>query len=169
MVDTLDNSFLDPANAGVPDVEPVSITSSIAPITATADPTADLKAPLAAFGGDLETAYFIAQGGIAAALADPSRPNAGARGGEVLGVPLVTSRNAPDGMLILADAAWIAFTEDATKADASSAGSVVMSDTGTGGSLTSLWAANLTALRVEKTANWAARPGAVAAISGIAW
>ena len=66
VVDTLDNSFLDPAHAGVPDVEPVSITSSIAPITA----TADLKALLAAFGGDLETAYFIAQGGIAAALAD---------------------------------------------------------------------------------------------------
>jgi HK97 family phage major capsid protein len=51
VVDTLDRDLLDPANSGTPGVTPPSITSAITPIPATSDPSDDLAALVAAFGG----------------------------------------------------------------------------------------------------------------------
>ena len=168
-----DEAFIDPANAGVADTKPASITNGVTAIASTGDADGDVAALFANFAGDFETAFLIASGRIGAALASTTRPNAGARGGEISGVPLITSRNVPDTIIVMVDASGIAYFEEGAGMDRTENALLEMSDAPAGGAgavLTSAWQANLVVLRVELFTNWArARSGSVAYVSGISY
>ncbi|MER9233637.1 phage major capsid protein [Mesorhizobium sp. M0622] len=178
IVEAIDVAFLDPANAGVADVSPASITNGIVPIAASADAGADLAALVAAFEGNLDSAYLITTPTLGASLSSADRPNVGARGGELLGIPVLTSRSAPAGAIILADAAGLAAGEGEAEIRTSRAATIEMLDaalvgdatTGAAAETVSLYQTNSVAILSERAINWqVARPGSVALITGAAY
>ena len=58
-VELLDASFVDPSNAGVADESPASITNGVVAMGSTGNPGEDVAALVAAFNGDLASAFFI--------------------------------------------------------------------------------------------------------------
>jgi HK97 family phage major capsid protein len=182
VTEVLDTSFIDASNAGVSGEEPASVTNGATPIASTDNPATDIAALISAFSGDLSSAYFITDPVTAAQIAlarDASGgflfPDAGPRGGSILGIPLLTSRSSPrdssGGQLALVDASAIAFAEQGLRIDRSQQAALHMSDTPddpTDAStvLVSLWQNNLVAMRAEIFANWQVqRTGAVAVIT----
>lgn len=170
VADAMDRAFLDPANTGTPGVKPASITAGLTATNATNDLRADLAAFFAAFGGDMSRAYFIMHPATAAGLTSADHPGIGARGGELCGTPVLTTRNCPPGLLVLVDPAGIAVAEGEGRAITSEHASVEMETTPTGDATTptavevvSLWQTNSVALGVSRQVNWSViRPGAVA-------
>lgn len=174
MSEAIDLAFLDPDNAGVADEKPASIVNviassspagTIAPTGTVAD---DLEALIADFSGDLTMAYFVCKPDYAAALSGADRPNIGARGGELLGIPVLTSRSAPGG-LILVDPTRIAVVDDGGAVKVSREATVEMEDAPSGDSLTptattavSLWQVNAVGIAAMRAINWSARTDAVA-------
>ncbi|NKM56366.1 phage major capsid protein [Rhizobium anhuiense] len=175
MTQAIDVALLDPSNAGSAGVSPASITHGVAPISAGADPAADLRLLVENFAGDLESAIFIMTPSVAVSLASADRPGIGLRGGELLGAPAVTSRSAPADSIILADVSALALGEGASEIRTSRAATIEMLDadlvqdatTGTGTALVSLWQANCLGILSEKEMNWEIqRAGAVSMITG---
>jgi hypothetical protein len=176
VVDVLDRDLLDPANAGSAGVTPPSITNGVAPIVATSDPAVDLAALVAAFGGDLLSSYFVMRPETAVALAATGNfPDLGARGGEAIGLPVLTSRNAPIESVILVDpTGFMVAYDEAIQLEASRQGTLQMDDAPTMSSVppsptnvVSLWQANSRALRAIANVAWEeARPGGVAMLQG---
>jgi hypothetical protein len=169
-----DTAFIDPANAGVTDVKPASITNGVTPIVSTGSPDSDIEALFAAYTGDWETATLIANGKVAAAMNGLTHPDVGARGGLVMGVPVIASRNVPNTILVLVDAAGLVYFEEGAGMDKSEHATLELADNPTTPTettvVTSLWQNNLVALRVELFTNWArARAGCVSYVSGITW
>ena len=166
---TLNETFVDPANGGQTDVRPKSITNGQPSVTATGDWNADLAAMLALFTGDIESAWLIMSGGVAASLAGPLQLGLSVRGGEASGIPVVVDRSVPSGIAILVDASQIAYGEGALKIEASVQGRSILMDTAPSGAATfSLWQANCAALRTEQLLNWqVAKAGAVVTLTGI--
>lgn len=174
--DAMDEAFLDPANAGVADGMPGAVTNGIMPLVATSDPAADLAALVAAFEGDLTAAYFTLTPETAVKLAGTGLfRDIGARGGELLGVPVLTAKKAPADSVSLIDPSGImaAYDEDLLL-ETGREGSVQMSDTPTNDSTTptpttlvSLWQANCVGFRAVSRVSWeTARPGSVALLQG---
>lgn len=173
VVDTLDRDFLDPANSGVSGVTPPSITNGITPVAATSgDPAADLAALVAAFGGDLLSSYLIMQPDVAVSLAVTGKfPDLGVRGGEAIGLPVLTSRMAPIESVILFDPTgfMVAYDEEVL-VESSGQGTLQMDDAPTMSSAAptptntvSLWQADSRAFRAVENVAWSeARSGGVA-------
>jgi HK97 family phage major capsid protein len=97
----IDTSFVDPENGGVADVSPPSITHGLTPISSTGNPAEDLRLLLADFD-HVERGYLLLNPKTATemALARDSAgaflfPDLGARGGFVVGVPVITSSGVP--------------------------------------------------------------------------
>src|SRR5690606_24298497 len=67
LVAVLDDAFIAPGNAGVAGEVPASVTYGTAALASSGDAAADLKALIAAFGGDLTTASFVTDPVTAAA------------------------------------------------------------------------------------------------------
>ncbi|TDU31312.1 HK97 family phage major capsid protein [Panacagrimonas perspica] len=183
-----DLAFVDPANSGVAEERPASVTNGATTIAATGDPAADIAALIAAFPGDLASAYFVMHPTTAAGIG-LSRDSGGSfqfadvgpRGGAILGIPVLTSRMVPidsnGGIIALIDASGIAFGEGGSEVRSSDQASIEMSDTPggdsvtpTGSSMVSLYQTNSTALLIEFETNWdRVRPGSVALIEGAAY
>ena len=166
----LDMAFIDPANAGIPDVTPASVTNGVTPIPATASPAADLTDLFNDFDGDLEAAYLVMHPTDAVSLAGPTYPNIGARGGTLAGIPVIVSRSVPQGTIVLLDPTGIALGEGPATGRVSTLGDVLMADAGTMAStgigspsgpvpatMVSLWQTNLVALLAERAVNWSRR------------
>ncbi|WP_244564478.1 phage major capsid protein [Rhizobium sullae] len=167
VVDALDSAFVNPANAGIADVMPASITNGLTP-------SADLEALVSDFAGDLSAAVFVMNPATAVSLSSADRPNIGARGGELFGVPVVTSRNVAEGDITLADPTGIALGEGTAAVRITTEATIEMKDsaptqdatTGTGTVLVNLWQANAAGIVAERAVNWqVARPGSVAYIA----
>jgi hypothetical protein len=173
----LDAAFIDPANAGA-GIPPASITHGAPAIAAGADLGADIANLIGTFAGDLASAYFLTSPATAAALAATQLGrDIGARGGELVGVPVLTG-NVPGGQLTLVDptgvqAAW----DEEAELSSSREGAVEMRDsglqqdatTGAGANLVSLWQLNLVAIRANTHVAWAtARAGSVVSLIGLA-
>jgi len=166
----LDFAFLDPSAPG-------SVTSGTPSISATGDLAADLETLVAAFGGDLSRARFVMPPRIAVAIAAAGIDrDLGARGGDLFGVPVETTRGAPAGQVTLIDGAGIAAAWDAEAYLASStAGTIQMDDAPTNGSdtptetsLVSLFQTNSVCFRALAYANWLrAREDSVAVLTGL--
>ena len=114
-----DNSFINPLNGGVADTKPASITNPVTPITSAGSPDEDIAALFAAYTGDWETAFLVVNGKVGARLASVTMPNVGARGGEVKGVPVITSSNCPPNIIVMVDAAGLAYFEEGAGMDKS--------------------------------------------------
>lgn len=170
LIDGLDLALLDPANAGA-GVEPASLTNGAPAILSTGNLEVDLAALIAAFDGDLGSAYFTTTPDVATALATaPVGRDIGARGGELLGIPALTSPTAPAGQLALVDpsavqAAW----DENFQLETTKQGSVIMDDAPLGGAqnLVSLFQLNLVAFRAIAPVAWSAARPAAAILTGL--
>lgn len=174
-VEALNTSFIDPANAGVADVEPASITNGISAIPSSGDGLTDIREMVNVFPGDIGRAVLIGSPSSLAALHDPIYlPNIGVRGGEALGMPVVAAEAAGDA-LIMVDPDGIALGEAEMALKVSTQGTIEMSDaptqeatTPTAAQQVSLWQTNSTAIMSEKVINWEIARPAVALVTGVA-
>jgi hypothetical protein len=178
--ESLDEAFLDPSNAGVADEMPASVTNGVTPVISTGDPAADIAALVAAFGGDFSAAYFITDPTTATRLAlardaggSFAFPDAGPRGGSIVGIPLLVSRGSPrdsnGGQLALIDPTGIAANVEGIRVQTSGEASLQMRDdpTDPATTLVSLYQTNSIAWIAEAGANWdVQRAGSVAIITG---
>ena len=179
LADALDSALIDPANAGIADVMPGSITNGVAP-SPTGNPGTDIAALIAAFDGDFESAAFITDPATAAQIAlarDAAGgfafPDAGPRGGSMLGLPLIMSRSSPrdssGGQLALVDASGIAYGAEGVRTSASEHTTIEMVDDTTEPPTVeqvSMYQTNSVAMLSEIAANWkVAREGAVAYVA----
>lgn len=165
-VDALNQSFIDPSNAGVSNVEPASVTYGVSAINSSGDGLVDIRNMISVFPGDPERAVLIGSPSSFAALHDPVLlPNLGVRGGEAIGIPAIAATAAGD-TLVLLDPDGIVLGEADMSLKTSSQGTIQMSDaptqdtvTPTAVNQTSLWQSNATAIMAEKVINWSvARP-----------
>ena len=185
LIDTLDQALLDTANAGIPDEQPPAITYGAPAVAATSDPVADITALLAIFGGDMAGAIMVTDSQTATNMALLRNaggalvfPDVGARGGSVLGIPLLISRGSPidtnGGQLALIDPTGIAYGADGIVIRKAQHSSLAMSDDPDDledpGEVVSLWQTNTTAFLAEVSINWETqRAGSVAVLTGAGW
>ena len=187
-----DQAFLDPDNDGSTDDRPASITNG-GPIIESSGSTpaaidADLQSAvdqLVAHGSTLADAVWIMPPRIATALASMrgndgavSYPTINARGGTLLGIPVLTSASIATAAsptvhsIVLVDQDGVLVSdEDRATLSVGRHAALEMSDSPEGGAtkLVSLWQNNLVALRAERFVSWAARrEGAAVTIRGVA-
>jgi len=180
-VGAIDQAFLDPTNAGSTTL-PTAVTYNAPTVAATSDAAADLKALVSAFAGDMASAYLITDPDTATGLAMVRGangsflfPDAGPRGGSILGIPLLVSRHSPrdtaGGQLALVDASGVAVAMDSIELSQSDQTSLAMSDSPTSpASMVSMFQTNTVAFKATILANWELqRVGGVAVITGAAW
>jgi HK97 family phage major capsid protein len=177
-VGALDSAFLDPSNAGS-DAIPAAVTNGAPTIASTDDAAADLKALVSAFTGDMASAYLVTDPDTATGLAmirDANGsflfPDAGPRGGSVLGIPLLVSRHSPrdssGGQVALIDASGIALAMEGMELSQSDQTSLAMTDTPTSPTtMVSMFQTNSVALKAIIHANWESqRVGGVVVLTG---
>jgi hypothetical protein len=167
--EALDVAFIDPANGGLPDIKPASITNGVQAVSG------NLRDVVADFEGDLASAYWITSPYAAAVAAGADNPDVGARGGAILGIPTITSRSVPDGVWTLLDPTGIALAEGAAFGRVVTQGDVFMADTEAmaaiepgspsgpiAAQVVSLWQTGAVALLAERVMNWSrVRAGSV--------
>ncbi len=160
-------SFILPSNAGTLGESPASVTNGVTPVAGTFTTAADgLTALLDAFNGDLETAVLVGSPGMGISLHSAGYEGAGAKGGEVLGIPFVTSSTVPDGFLALIDPAGILLADEGVMLDLSGHATLTMES----GEVVSLWQQNLSAIKATRIVNWKiSREGSVAYLADAAW
>jgi HK97 family phage major capsid protein len=179
-VGAVDASFLDRLNAGIANVSPAAITHGAPTVASTGDAVDDLKALIALYKGNLKAAYFVTDPDTATALAMVRTtggafvfPEAGPRGGSILGIPLLTSTESPrdssGGQLALIDPTGIAYAIDGIELDLAKNASLMMSDTPTSpAQQVSLYQTDCVAWRAIIRANWEnQRAGGVVVLTGV--
>lgn len=170
VAEALDEAFFDPANAGVEDERPASITYGVTPTPATASPRADLKRLFETFKGDLDAAFLIASPAVLTGLSGADRPNVGARGGDIAGIPAIPAKSMGD-TLALIDPTSIAYGDGELTQDASAQATIQLDSTPakpvtSSTTVTSLWQLNLLGVRIIKRVNWQRVRAGVSLISG---
>ncbi len=171
-----DSSFIDPAGTASA-TTPASITAGVTPISSTGDLADDVEAAIEAFTGNLLTASWVchprtaAQAGIRAGTGGAGA-DLGAKGGTLAGLSVTTSEGVPydssGGLLVLLDAANIALVDEGFDTQRSTVGTIEQSDTPTGATdtpasmttLVSLFSTDSTAIKLTRSINWTAAPGA---------
>lgn len=191
IVSTMDKDFVDPANAGVADVKPASITNGVTAIAASGTSAdalrSDVKAVMTNFtaanlglGGSvwiMPETTAISLSLMMNALGQPENPNIdGTTGGTFFGLPVILSQNVPAGTIILAKASEIMLADDGqVMIDVSREASLQMDSAPASPPdattvLVSLWQHNMVGLRAERYINWTKRrAGAVQMITGAAY
>lgn len=181
-VTALDSKFLSTDAAA--DESPAGALRDISPVVSDTDKERGLAALIAAFAGDLTRAYLVARPDVFTRATSFSRGTVGARGGELLGIPAIASRNAPADQLILIDPDRIPYGSVGARAETSRSALIHVAmhpivtdvDDGAGGvtglpstDLVSLWQENCTGFIIELLANWTVLPGAVSILDVEAW
>ena len=135
-----------------------------------------MKALIASLTGDLETAVFVMNPATAVSLAAGGFDGIGARGGELLGVPAVTSSAVPysaasGGLVALVDPRKILLSDQGVTLDKSDQALVqVGTDSSGDPQYLSLWQNNCSANKIVRGLNWqAAQPGCATYLSGVKW
>jgi HK97 family phage major capsid protein len=182
-----DFSFVDQSNAGVPGVEPPSITNGVSGLTSTGDLAGDIGLLLEGFGGDLQTSAWIMSPSVAAQIVLSTGgvglgADLGLRGGQLLGLPAIVSSSSEHtssgGDLVLVDAARVVLIDEGINVVKSNVATVEMSTLPTGATdtpvamsqkMVSLYQDDATAFLATRRINWVAAAGAVAVVSGIAY
>ncbi len=178
LAEAIDATLLNPLNAGVAGESPASVTYGATAIPSSGSAAADIPALIEAFDGDLAAALFVgdpllgAQIGLARDLGgSPLYPDAGVRGGQILGVPFITSRASPrdssGAQLALIDGGGIAFGAAGVRAVVSGEATLAMrDDPASPAEQVSLWQCNCVAVLNEIVTNWrVVRPGSVAYVA----
>ena len=167
----LDTQFLDPTIAPVPGVRPGAITFGADPVTSTGTGGAEkhgdfesMVAKLVDANVPMATPHFIMRpatainiGATLASSGVPMFPDIRGDGGMLLGIPVVTSNNAPSGQITLVDAGEILLSDDGgANIDATDATAMQMLDDPSTGAtaLVSLFQNNLFALRAGREIAW---------------
>lgn len=194
-VEALDLAFIARSNAG-DDATPAAVTAGVTPIASLGDTIADLDeslrlsvAALVAAGSNLTAAHWAMSPQLAAAMSlargsggAPAYPGIGALGGELCGLPVLTSGVVEvdsDGAfdVALVDASQISLAEEPPELRTSGEVVIEMDTAPTGDSTTpgaasqnrvSMFQTDATALLAGFRANWKLRrPGCVQVISGV--
>jgi len=176
LVTAADGAFVDPANAGIPDQRPRSITYGAQTIAATSELTEDIADALAAFQGDLTTAVWMMHPLIAARLNLRGEPfdTVHALGGSLVGLPVLTSSAVPltsnGSPIVLVDAAGVeigGFETASVRATTNTALQMESETTEGETALVSLYQTNCVALLAETHTDWRVRPESVVVIEGV--
>lgn len=194
-VQALDLAFITRGNAG-DDATPAAVTAGVTPIASLGDTIADLDeslrlavAALVAAGSNLTAAHWAMSPQLAAAMSlargsggAPAYPGIGALGGQLCGLPVLTStvvEHDSDGAsdVALVDASQVSFAEEPPELRTSGDVSLEMDTAPTGDSTTpgaasqnrvNLFQTDSVALLAGFRANWKLRrPGCVQVISGV--
>lgn len=192
LVALIDDSFIDPANSGSAGVEPASITNAAVNGAASGtgdadDIRADLRSLYNEFinansGADIvlimRATDALAAGMLVNALGQAEFPNLNRNGGNLAGLPVITSQAVPSGTVVAVQPSEIYYADDGGfMVDVSREASLQMLDnptndtvTPTATSLVSLWQTNSVGFRCERILNWALRRStAVSYLTGVAW
>ncbi|WP_313302923.1 phage major capsid protein [Diaphorobacter sp.] len=153
-------AFIDAANLETEE-SPAAITAGITPTTGTTDPKADIKTLLESFTGDIETAVLVTRPDAGLTLYNAGFLGSGVKGGDVAGVPHVTSNTVAAGTVALIDPSHILLADDGVVLDLSD--EALLFDENN--KPISLWQFNLSAIRAIRYLNWKALPGAVSVLS----
>jgi HK97 family phage major capsid protein len=190
-----DVQFVDPGVAAVANVSPASITSGVEPVAAAGATTANFRADIAKLISTLVTLNLDPRGFVlimtpiqalqislmVTANGVPYFPNINMNGGELLGIPVVTSMSAQivaspstgeGGLLILFAAPEVMLADDgAVAVEASSEAALQMLDNPTGAStggtaavsMVSMFQTNSVAIKATRFMNWAKRRSGIVA------
>lgn len=193
-----DEAFIDPTNAGSPNVKPAGIlytaggdhaiaaesysdeTDVILDIRSLMQRYIDANNPAGQAVLIMEEGTALAAGLILNALGQRAFPGLGMRGGELQGVPVITSENVTAGVVSVVNASDVLYADDGEVAvDMSREASIEMKDqanitqngiAGTGAAMVSMFQNNMVAIRAEHTLNWKRRRPVVGAyLTGVAW
>jgi HK97 family phage major capsid protein/HK97 family phage prohead protease len=185
----LDTQFVDSTVAAVANVSPASITNGVAGTAASGTTEAAARADLRALINTYNTANYTLDGLVLImsesvaftlgtmvnAVGAPAFPGISVNGGNILGIPVVTS-NVVGAQIIAAHAPSILVADDGqTEIDVSTEASIQMDSapanpTDATTVLVSMFQRNLVALRAERWINWAkARSSAVQRITTVAY
>src|SRR5262245_61191718 len=128
----LDTAFIDPTNAGST-IKPAAVTTAAAFDATGGSPSSasladDIETLFTNFTGDLSRAYLVTSPGLAAKLSSADRPLVGARGGELQGVPVITSPYVPSGLIVLLDPSGVALAEGVSEIETSDKTTIEMVD-----------------------------------------
>ncbi|WP_312600837.1 phage major capsid protein [Pseudomonas luteola] len=172
-------SFIDPTSAGIEGLSPASITYGVTPIASSGtDAEAlrlDIKALFDAFEGSLEDAVLVMNPMTAVSLSLMQRTLGQSgltlNGGDLFGVPTVTSEAVPRDMVALVDPSSILLVDEGISLTVSEQSTLQLEDDADGNAqYLSLWQQNLTGLMASRYLNWkAVREGSVAWLSGVQW
>ena len=154
------SAFITASNVETED-NPAAVTAGITPTVGTTDPRADVKALLESFTGDIENAVIVTRPEAGLTLYNAGFLGSGVKGGDVAGVPHVTSKTVAAGTVALIDPSHIMLADDGVVLDLSDESMVIDEN----GKPLSLWQFNLTAVRAIRYLNWKALPGAVSVLS----
>lgn len=166
-------SFIVPGQAGIPGVEPASVTHDAPMIEAggnSAEAIAhDFGALLASFDGDLESSVFVLNSADAIRLATITQSETlTARGGYFRGLAAVASVDVPQGLAVLIDTQGVVLIDEGALPNTASHATVTVETPDGATQPVNLWQQNLTALMVSRLLNWSVqRPGSVACLSGL--
>jgi HK97 family phage major capsid protein len=150
---------------------PTSLLADATEVASTGDIATDMAALVEAFEGDLERAVFVMSSRTAMALALKgamvgAADGFGAKGGVFCGLPTVASNSIADDVVILLDASGIVYGDDGVELSITTEADVTTAD----GVVHTLWQENLIGVLATRYVSWqAARTGAVAYLSGVAW
>jgi HK97 family phage major capsid protein len=176
-----DSAFIDPENAGVPDVKPPAISVGATPIVCTGNSADKIDADLAAVtsqllavGSSLAFAQWVLNPRTAVYLAQlrdstgvRAYPDVRVNGGILAGLPVIVSAGVPivsgKTSITLIDGDGVIVGDDGGgEFSISEQGGLQMADAPVAGAvaLVSLWQASLAALKVVRYVNWqTTRPG----------
>jgi HK97 family phage major capsid protein len=186
----VDQRFLDPSRASS-SANPASITYGVTATTSTGSTAlliaADLKTvvdQLIAGGSDLANAVWIMSAKAAVKLSmkmsttgSPAFPDITAKGGTLLGLPVLTSQNAPGSVsgghqIVLLDASQVLLADDGVTFDVSDQAALQMDSapSSSASNMYSLWQFDMIGIRMERIISWlpARATGVSAYLDGLA-
>jgi HK97 family phage major capsid protein len=193
LVALIDDSFIDPTNAGSAGVEPAGIANGAISIAASGtgdadDIKLDIRNLMQVFvNNNMEgsTPVLIMRTGTALgasfmdnALGQSEFPNITMDGGTIKNISVITSQAVPSGVVVALQPSEVYFADDGGfQVDVSREASLQMLDnptndtvTPTATSLVSLWQTNSVGFRAERILNWARRrANAAVYLTGAAW
>lgn len=193
LVALIDDSFIDPTNAGSSNIEPASIAYGAISIAASGtgdadDVRLDIRNLLQVFVNnnmDGSTPVLVMRTGTALgasfsinALGQAEFPNISMSGGNIMNIPVVTSQAVPSGVVVAVLPSEIYYADDGGfMVDVSREASLQMLDNPTNDtvsptatSMVSLWQTNSVGFRCERILNWARRrSNAAVYLTGAAW
>jgi hypothetical protein len=174
---TESTQLMDPTAAGVANVSPASLLYGVTPIFSSgADADAirtDFERLLSSFLGDLETAVIVMNPKTAVQIGfvqkSLGKTELGVRGGELMGIPVVTSsavmRDSTGSPIAIVDPSRILLGDDGVMLDTSDETSLTFQNGSGASTQVSMFQTNSVALLAERFVNWEAMPGAVSWIS----
>jgi len=176
---SLEGQFLDPSVVGLEGESPASITSGVDQLETGIGEMVESINRLCHGFANLDTSFLITDPSIGFRLSDKYL-DAGARGGSVGGIPLLTTdaspRDSAGGQIVLVDATKVAIAIEGIEITVDRESSIEMVDefdsngSGDAAEMISLFQTNAVAIRARTYANWKLLdPSACRVLTGCDW